>query len=72
MIDTDRTYYCLNSDIGNISVNRYDNNKYGYTSRFQSIVLNSHTNFCILSSFKIYIIKMKLILKLFQNIKMID
>ena len=45
MIDTDRTYYCLNSDIGNISVNRYDNNKYGYTSRFQSIVLNSHTNF---------------------------
>lgn len=37
MIDTDRTYYCLNSDIGNISVNRY-NNKYGYTSRFQSIV----------------------------------
>lgn len=71
MIDTDRTYYCLNSDIGNISVNRYDNNKYGYTSRFQSIVLNSHTIFCILSSFKIYIIN-ETNTKVVSNIKMID
>lgn len=39
MMDTDRKYYYLNGDIGNIRINRYDDNsKYGYVSRFQDIV----------------------------------
>lgn len=39
MMDTDRTYYYLNGDIGNIRINRYDDNsKYGYISRFKGIV----------------------------------
>jgi len=38
MMDTDRTYYYLNGDIGNIRVNRYDGtSEYGYTSRFEEI-----------------------------------
>lgn len=38
MMDTDRTYYYLNGDIGNIRVNRVDNDYYlPFTSRFNGL-----------------------------------
>lgn len=38
MMDTNRTYYYLNGDIGNVRVNRIDNNSYsGFISRFEDI-----------------------------------
>ena len=38
MMDTDRTYYYLNGDIGNIRVNRVDNDYYSpFTSRFNGL-----------------------------------